>query len=430
MEKLKENRSFAESSTGSSRSEMRTPEDVAAMLRLHELGWGSKRIARELGVSRNTVRRYVRQGGYAPYATPRRRGRLDGLEDWLRERLVRHRGNADVVRQELASEHSIEVSLRTVERAVAPYRRELAAQARATTRFETAPGRQLQIDFGQMQVCVAGIGVRVYLFVATLGFSRRLHVQAFRDERQASWLAGLEGAFTRFGGVPFEVLVDNARALVTRHDPVTREVEFNTRFHAFAKHWGFTPVACAPYRARTKGKDERSVRYVKENAVAGREFVSWEHFEGWLDEWSRTIADERVHGTTGEVPRVRFDREEASALQPLGTQPSFVAVRELSRTVHSDFCVELDTNWYSVPWRLIGNDVTVRVWNDQVEVFYAGGCVARHRQATGRRQRVIDPAHFEGVTRMPSRDVPAKPPISDDLTRDLDVYEAAVAEVA
>ena len=135
---------------------MLEPEEVSAMLRLNELGWGARRIARELGVSRNTVKDYIAAGGWTPYRQPGRKKALDGLEGWLRERLRRHRGNADVLRQELASEKSIIVSLRTVERTVKPYRRELEAAARATVRFETPPGKQLQIDFGERLVEIGG----------------------------------------------------------------------------------------------------------------------------------------------------------------------------------------------------------------------------------------------------------------------------------
>ena len=97
---------------------MHTPEDVSVMLRLHELGWGIKRIARELQVSKNTVRRYIRADGWAPYTRPKRASTLDGLEAWLEAEFRKHRGNADVVHQELKRVHGIEVSLRTVERAV------------------------------------------------------------------------------------------------------------------------------------------------------------------------------------------------------------------------------------------------------------------------------------------------------------------------
>lgn len=121
------------------------------------------------------------------------------------------------------------------------------------------------------------------------------------------------------------MLFDNARALVEWHDAATREVVFN----AFAKHWGFRPRACAPYRARTKGKDERGVGYVKNNAIAGRQFASWAAFEAHLDAWTREVAEVRVHGTTDEAPIVRFARDEAKALQPLAGRPPLQQMREL-----------------------------------------------------------------------------------------------------
>src|SRR3546814_3884825 len=99
----------------------------------------------------------------------------------------------------------------------------------------------------------------------------------------------MEEAFLLFGGVPVGVLLDNARALVEHHDASTREVRFNAKLHAFARYWGFRPRACAPYRARTKGKDERGVGYVKRNAIAGRRFERWAACEAHLTRWSRAI---------------------------------------------------------------------------------------------------------------------------------------------
>jgi transposase len=376
---------------------MQTPDEVAAMLRLKALGWGVRRIAKELGCSHMTVRRYVADGGWAPHRGRGRPRALAGLEDWVAERFYRHAGNADVVRQELLAEKGIRLTLRTVEREVAPLRRELEAQARATIRFETPPGKQLQIDFGTTRVPIGGVAVRVHLFVATLGYSRRLYVRAFGNERQENWFAGLEGAFRRFDGVTEEVLFDNDRGLVTHHDPVTREVEFNARLRAFAKHWGFRPRACAPYRARTKGKDERGVGYVKRNAIAGRSFATWSAFEAHLDEWTREIADQRVHGTTGEVPVERFRRAEAGALRPLAGTPPFAPRREVVRKVQADCAIEVDGNAYSVPWRLIGETVRVTLAGEVLRVSHAGREVAVHRRCLGRCERVIDPRHFEGV---------------------------------
>jgi transposase len=414
---------------------MREPEEVAAMLTLHERGWGTRRIARELGVSRNTVKRYLGEGGWMAYRRPSRDACLTGLEDWLKERFQRHRGNAEVIRQELVAEHGIAVSLRTVERAVAPWRQELAAEARATVRFETAPGEQMQIDFGEKRVWIGGEQVRVHLFVATLGYSRRNFVMAFDTQRQGSWLRGIEAAFAHFGGVPEHLLLDNARPLVEHHDVETREVQFNDRFHAFCRYWGVRPKACAPYRARTKGKDENGVGYVKGNAIAGRQFESWAALEGHLQRWMREIADRRVHGSTGERPIERFRAGEATALKPLEGKPPFEQQRELARRVHSDACVEVDTNRYSVPWTWIGHPVRVLIVAGEVSIHHGEQVLAVHPQRVGRRQRSIQAGHLEGIvgtwgerraaTSTPSEAAEVPPPASD-LLRPLSHYEAVV----
>jgi transposase len=396
---------------------MLEPEAVSAILRLSELGWGSKRISRELGISRNTVKEYLAAGGWTPYQQPERKKALDGLETWLRERLRRHRGNADVLRQELAIEKAIAVSLRTVERAVKPYRQELEAEARATVRFETPPGKQMQIDFGERLVEIGGAKLRVYLFVATLGYSRRSHIRAFRNERQESWFDGLESAFTKFGGVTEEVLFDNPRALVVEHDAATRTVVFNEKLKAFAKHWGFVPRACAPYRARTKGKIENGIGYVKRNAIAGRSFPSWEVFEAHLEAWAREVADVRVHGTTGEAPIERFRRAEATALKSIAGIPPFHAARELIRRVQADCAVEIDGNAYSVPWRLISETVRATITDGIVRIYQeprgGGPCdvcrspAACHRSRTlpgsGRIQsKLCAASRSRGVCRQPA----------------------------
>ena len=419
------------------RQAMQTPEDVQAMLKLASLGWGAKRISRELGCSRNTVRSYLRQGGWQPYQSARRPGRLTAYEDWLAERFRQHRGNCDVVRQALQREHGVTVSLRTVERAVAHLRREVLAQTAATVRFETPPGHQLQIDFGTVRVPIADEQVKVHLFVATLGYSRRTYVTMYLHERQSAWLQGLEGAFRHFGGTTREVLVDNARALVNEHDAQTREVAFNDRFHAFCRYWGVTPRACAPYRARTKGKDERGVGYVKRNAIAGHRFGSLEELQAHLTRWMREVADVRVHGTTAEPPMARFERDERRTLAPLGAKAPFLQVRELKRRVHTDACIELDTNRYSVPWKLIGESVTVVVAERQVRVLYAGQDVACHAQNAGRRTSVIERshlvgivgAHLVGVSWLARPGTPESPPPAcapAELLRPLAEYETAL----
>lgn len=409
---------------------MLAPQEVQRMLVLQAQGWGAKRISKELGCSRNTVREYLRSGGWKPMDVSGRVGSLEPHLAWLEQRLRQHKGNADVVRQELQRELGIAVSLRTVQRAVAPMRVALRAQTLAHVRFETAPGLQLQVDFGSTHVFVGEEQTRLFLFVATLGYSRRTYVLLSLHERQSAWLLGLEGAFRHFGGVTHEVLVDNAKALVEEHNRQTREVKFNDRFRSFCSYWGVTPRACAPYRAQTKGKDERGVGYVKRNAIAGHTFPSLDALQAHLDRWMRDVADVRVHGTTGEPPMVRFERDERRALRPLPSKAPFLQVRELVRRVHTDACIELDTNRYSVPWKLIGEQVSVVVADREVQVLYAGQEVARHAQSPLRRSSVIERSHLAGIVGNQwvgtTRLTPPPAAAPAELQRDLVEYEALV----
>ena len=191
--------------------------------------------------------------------------------------------------------------------------------------------------------------------------------------------------------------------------------------------------ACAPYRARTKGKDERGVGYVKRNAVAGRSFESFAALEAHLARWTRETADRRVHGTTGEAPMARFVRDEAAALRPLPDRGPFLAARELSRRVGADCAVEVDTNAYSVPWRLIGERVHVLVTAKTVAIVHAGVEVARHPRTAGRHGRVTERAHFAGVAgaegaavRRITVGASAAPVAVPALLRPLAEYEALV----
>jgi len=398
---------------------MKQPDEVATILAMKRLGVGNKSIAKLLGISKTTVRRYVDAEGWIEYRKPERSRALDGHEGWLCEQMRKHRNNAEVVRQELAREKGITVSLRTVERAVAGHRMLARAEMEATTRFETGPGEQGQIDFGERYVTIAGEAVKVYFFVMTLGYSRRNYVRAFPNERVEAWFSGMEGAFRHFGGVTREILLDNPRALVSSHDVKTREVVFTDRFKSFAKHWGFTPRACAPYRARTKGKDESGVGYVKKNAIAGRSFESWAALEAHLSWWMREVSDVRIHGTTKERPIDRFGLEK-SLLRPVRGVPPFIQVRELVRVVHTDLCVEVDTNSYSVPWEHIGKEVLVRVRAGTVAVYFSGVEIARHAELAGRRERSIHSGHYLGLA------LPGAPKASEgELSRPLSEYAAA-----
>jgi transposase len=374
------------------------PEAVARIRGLRAAGWGAKRIAREMKMRRNTVRRYLKGGETAEVQVrPLARRLSEGHRQEARELYAGDAaGNAVVVR-ELLMARGVAASMRTVQRAVCEERQRMRAEALATVRYETGPGEQTQADFGEKKVWIAGALVRVFFLVAVLGFSRRLFVRAMLSQRQGEWLSGLAAAFRHFGGVTRTLLVDNAGALVLRHDRRRRVLTFTTGFEAFCRDWGIQARACAPYRAQTKGKTESGVGYVKGNALAARRFSSLEELQGHLLDWSLK-ADERIHGTTGERPRERFEKER-SALGALPERAVVVPSRRLLRRVASDALVDVDTARYSVPHRLVKEDLEVLVLEEEVVIFRGAQEVARHRRAKEPRERVIDPRHYDGLWR-------------------------------
>jgi transposase len=403
-------------------------ELVRQMRVLAEAGWGAKRIAREVGVARNTVRRYLRSRGEAQKQRRPQARRLGQAEHQRAVELWEGQaeGNAVVV-QTLLAEQGVEASVRTVQRAVRERRQQARAAEVATVRFETAPGQQMQVDFGEKKVSIGGQLVKVFLLVAVLSFSRRLFVRAFLAERGDDWREGIAAAFVHFGGVPLQMLVDNARPLVAEHDTQTGSVRFHPAFVEFCRDWDVTPKACRPYRARTKGKTESGVKYVKRNALAGRQFASFAQLESHLAQWVRE-ADARVHGTTHERPLERFEREEEAALRPLPSRPLPRRQQRLKRKVANDALVDVDTVRYSVPHRLVRQSVEVAVEDEQVRIFHAGQLVATHARSRQPHERVVNPEHWEGLWRPHAALAPESSAALATLGRTLEDYAAVVEQ--
>lgn len=402
-------------------------EDVVReLLARLERGEGVKTIARELGVDRKTVKRWRRHGGWCRQ-TRRRRRRIDPFVGFIARRGPEVGWNCVVLHRELRA-LGFQAGYLQVQRYVQPLRAARQWAAVATVRFETAPGQQAQVDFGQCRVWIGEALEGIHLFVFTLGYSRRLWVRAYPSERLESLLAGHEGAFRHFGGVPLECLYDNPRTLVLgRQDG---RVLWHPVVADFARYYGFTPRACRPYRAQTKGKTESGVKYVKRNALAGRRFGSWDGLNDWLAEWSATVADLRVHGTTHERPIDRFARE---TLTPLGLRGPYRYERVRVRQVPADALVAIAAARYSVPVRYVGTTVTVHETATHYAIFHSGERIAEHPKAA-RHAVVMDPAHYAGLLRPgrsggvapPPQWDPAYRPLGQVAVRDLALYAALV----
>ena len=200
-------------------------------------------------------------------------------------------------------------------------------------------------------------------------------------------------------------------------------MSFHPAYLAFCRDWDVQPRACAPYRARTKGKTEAGVKYVKRNALADQTFDSFGALEQHLIAWM-ALADQRRHGTTREAPIVRFERDEYATLRPLPLRALPRRTQRLRRRVALDAFVDVDTIRYSVPHRLVRDHVDVVVEDPLVRIFHGAELVATHTRSTEPFTRVVDVAHYAGLWRSTLND--RQTPGLALLGRDLADYAAVV----
>ncbi len=307
--------------------------------------WSNAAIARTLDLDRKTVRTCLAHAVWTPYQRPPQPDTLlTAHRTYLEARVPAVGYSAQILYQELTQRHGYMGSYQTVKRFVRPLRDAQERAARTSVRFETPPGLQSQIDWGQALVPFrAGQAVR-HFFVLTLGYSRRSFYLACRDEQLPTFLDAHERAFDHFGGHTREHLYDRPRTVCR---PGEGGVTWNPTFLSFAKYWGFDPRLCQPYRAQTKGKVESGVKYLKRNFLPGRAFVDDRHLDEALLTWTTTVADQRIHGTTHERPIDRFATEQPHLLATTH-QPAFRLEASYPRVVAEDFLVspEFDTlNW-------------------------------------------------------------------------------------
>lgn len=397
-------------------------------------------IARDLGLDRKTVRRCLKRQTWVPYRRETARPtQLDTHRDWLVHRAPQVGYSARVLFQELRSQRGFTGCYETVKVAVRPLRSTATVAAITQRRFETGPGEQAQVDWGQVTVCLGEVPIKVHVFVMTLGYSRRGYAEGYLNERMDSLLSAHERAFAHFGGVCQTLLYDRMRTVTigtTQDDAGVRRAKLNVTFQAFADHWGYTIRLCQPYRAQTKGKVESGVKYVKRNFVPGRRFRDLEDFNAQLTAWQAEIADVRVHGTTHQRPIDRFAKE-TTALMPAAGHRSFLHALVRERVVAEDWLVAIDANRYSVPFRLIGKTVQVIREGGHWIIRHQGTVVAEHAVLSGRAQLSVLPEHGPGATPRNQRQrfasandrSPAQHADRDVQVRDLDIYDQLLSTV-
>ncbi len=364
-------------------------EDYAVIKALRKRGVYIKDIAAELGVHPKTVSRALAREGAPEGKRKRRSSKLDPYKAQIDQLLQEGVWNAVVIYREIQAA-GYEGKTTILRDYIAP-KRALRA-GRATVRFETEPGQQLQSDWGEIETVIGDHSQKVYFEVNQLGYSRRFHFWCTDRMDAEHTYEGLVRSFEYFGGVPQEVLVDNQKVAVLSNNG-RGQVRFNERFLDLADHYGFEAKACRPYRARTKGKDERMVGYIKHHFfVRYRAFESWAHLNQVAAQWLREEADQRRHGTVHEVVAERFERE-APTLAPLPSRRYDTSYRE-SRQVSWDSYIEVRGNRYSVPAILSGQRVAVRIsLDDQLRVYDGEKLVGHHRLQPAEQGWVTVPEH-------------------------------------
>jgi len=249
-------------------------------------------IAQRLGISRQTVYNHLKRDQLFPQPRAPKISKLDAFKGYIRHRLESFDLPATVLHRELV-EKGYEGGLTILRTFIRPLKAEFTRQV--TERFETRPGQQAQLDWGECgQIEEEGQGKTLYVFVLVLGYSRMLYAHFTTSTKIPVLLGCLQQALGVLG-IPREILVDNMKQAVDQHDVHTGTVRWNATFLAFAQHYGFLPVACPPYWPRVKGKVERGVGYIKTSFLEGRTFTDLADLNQQLQGWLDAVANVRVH---------------------------------------------------------------------------------------------------------------------------------------
>lgn len=363
------------------------------ILELHQQGLSVSAIAARTGVDRKTVRKYIARGLEPPVYGPRlpRARLLEPYEQFVRARLAAF------------PELSIPRLLREIRpqgyggglTVLGDFVRKVRPQPAPAfeLRFETAPGEQAQVDFAHFKVVFEDEPEQVrlvWLFSLVLGHSRYLWARFVVHQDLQTVLRCHMAAFEHLQGVPRQILYDRMKTAVLG-EPEGESIVYNPSLLALAAHYDFSPRACKPYRAKTKGKVERPFRYIRQDFFLGGRFRNLEDLNAQLAHWLATVANARVHGTTGQVVAEHFAQEQPSLRAlPAGV---FNATLKLERRISHEGMVSVGGNLYSVPEGTRSRAVEVHTLAHEIRIFEAGRLIAVHAVLEGRGQRSLLPGH-------------------------------------
>ena len=321
---------------------------------MRDKGKGIKAIARALGVSKNTVRKYLRSSDPPEFRARQYAKKVGHFREQVHDMLKQGFIGTRVYEELLGMGY--EGSLSSVYRYLHECKQEEAVDELSTTRVETSAGQQMQYDWKEWKLPVGDRWVKIYLHEVVLSYSRRKHYSFSLSISSQDVIRALEAAIFYFGGSARELLIDNAKQMVLTHR-INGVVSYNEAFLRFCGLYGIEPRACAPYRARTKGKAERPFYYLQEHLLRGLRVENLEAFEEKLRVFTETY-NRRVHSSLGESPEERFLREKEHLKTISLVEPSILYDRE-RRSVSNDGYLRYRGGYYPVPMRLCLQEVWV-----------------------------------------------------------------------
>lgn len=369
-------------------------QEVAVdIIALNQRGYSHRKIARRLGLHRETVERYLADPGIAFQKQPRkpRAGKLDAYRETVKGWLEEDPDYQATTLYDRLTAMGFRGSYDIVKRLVKSIKGE--RQKIAYIRFETEPGRQAQVDFGQFDVDNPdGSTTTLYLFTMILGYSRKLYGELVSRCNLSSFLDCHIRAFHALGGVPQELLYDRMKNVFVFEREGTKY--FTTAMLGFANHYGFKPDVTPPRAPWVKGKIERPYPFIREGFWRGYRFTTVEQANQDLGAWL-TGKEDRIHGTTHERISDRATRE-LPFLSPF-PQHDMDTSERLFRRVAKDCTVQLEGNWYVVDHRLVGRTVLLRLKNEQIRIFNDADLVVTYPVAPGKGHLVADPRFYDAL---------------------------------
>ena len=362
--------------------------------RLNDLSWSERKIARHLRIGRPTVKKYLHNPNPTPAKRKKKASKLDAYRGLIKQFLEQDpQVKAPVVLQRI-QQQGFQGKI-TIVRDYLFKLRGRQSSRRAFIRFESPPGQQLQIDWGHFgHLQYAQTKRKLYALAAIESYSRMLYVQFTHSQNQDSLHQCLLNAFNFFGGTTRQILVDNMLTAVTeRHGGLIR---FNGAFLQFLRPFKIMPVACNRAAPHEKGKIENSIKYLRQNFWPLRTFTDLSDVQLQVNQWLDTVANVRIHQSTGEKPKNRFANVHLRALPQM--LPDCRETKQL--LVHKDFAVRFDGNCYTTPPWTIGKTVTIKADAFTVSIYLKQKKIASHQRCWQRKQRIELPAHVQQVKKI------------------------------